>query len=286
MNSSQPQALFVYGTLKRGGSNHHWLEGAPWQGRARLPGHQLHSLGAYPMAVPGRGVVHGELYAVDGATLERLDRLEDVPNEYRRLVCRLADGRHGWVYLGSAGQVRRAPRVPYDDWESTPVFCYGSDLDPPRLRRRLPHWDGTAWLARLAGWRWQAAGDVLCQRGVAALLRPDPRAWCWGVVVHERRGAGQGPGRGGEGAAAGWRNVGLRLEPWHHDHFGAPVGAVARVWWPQPGQGAALPVPGPGPGPGAEEAQALRRGLVAGAVDHGLPAGWCRFLRDALAAAP
>ena len=153
--SSSAQTLFVYGSLKRGGSNHHWLEGAHWQARARLPGHRLHSLGDYPLAVPGRGIVHGEVYRLDGAALRRLDLLEDVPNEYRRRRCRLDDGRRCWVYVGTPEQVRLAPRVPYDDWETTPVFCYGSDLDPAWLRRRCPGWDGTAWVARLPGWRWQ-----------------------------------------------------------------------------------------------------------------------------------
>ena len=121
MNSSPAQLLFVYGTLKRGCSNRHWLEGAGWRGRARLARHNLHSLGDYPMAVPGRGVVHGEVYAVDDAALERLDRLEDVPNEYQRRICGLEDGRQAWVYVGKASQVQGRHRVPYGDWQSRPT---------------------------------------------------------------------------------------------------------------------------------------------------------------------
>jgi gamma-glutamylcyclotransferase (GGCT)/AIG2-like uncharacterized protein YtfP len=378
MDCERAQLLFVYGTLKRGGSNHHWLQGAGWRGRARLAGHRLHNLGDYPMAVPGRGVVHGEVYAVDDAALARLDRLEDVPNEYQRRICPLEDGRQGWVYFGTASQVRGLPRVPYADWQSIPVFHYGSDLDPAGLRRRVPSWDGTAWLARLPGWRWQATGDALCRRGIAALIRPDPQSACWGVVTHEPRGGGllpwrpaegsaqgraQAPPQGGaagpaadgvgaspparsedqagglaeqdaggptewgqqeghragwiegvpgghgapeghgapkghgapavgrpaaelgdfaKGPAKGWRAVSLRLEPWQQGSRRTPVGALARVWWPEAGR---LPLALAG---AAEviDPQVCRERVLAGAVHHGLPDSWCQFLRQAMADPP
>lgn len=280
----QHQQLFVYGSLKRGGSNHPWLEGARWLGRARLAGHRLHNLGDYPMAVPGRGVVHGEVYGVDGAALARLDRLEDVPDEYRRRRCRLDDGRRCWVYLGSPSQVRQAPRVPYDDWQSTPVFCYGSDLDPLWLRRRCPDWDGSAWVARLPDWRWQAAAGPLLECGVAALIRPAPGAHCWGVVIHERGVAASRRRQSVAAGAAGWRLVGLRLEPWQHGALRTPVGALARVWWPERCQGSpALERNGERL---AGAPRPSRRRLLAGAVQHGLPARWREQLERDLPAGP
>jgi gamma-glutamylaminecyclotransferase len=72
--------LFVYGTLKRGGSNHAFLSGQRFIGAARTaPGFVLYSLGDYPGMVraPGdtRGVT-GELWAVDDGCLAEIDRLE------------------------------------------------------------------------------------------------------------------------------------------------------------------------------------------------------------------
>ncbi len=72
--------LFVYGTLKRGGSNHHHLAAQTFHGTARTaPGFTLFSLGAYPglVAAPTDAYgVTGELWSIDDACLSRLDELE------------------------------------------------------------------------------------------------------------------------------------------------------------------------------------------------------------------
>jgi gamma-glutamylcyclotransferase (GGCT)/AIG2-like uncharacterized protein YtfP len=47
--------LFVYGTLKRGGSRHSLLEGCPFLGHALARGFALYDLGAYPGIVPEMG---------------------------------------------------------------------------------------------------------------------------------------------------------------------------------------------------------------------------------------
>ena len=44
MEHAEP-LVFVYGTLRRGEHNHHWLEGCRWLGEAELPGAVLHDLG-------------------------------------------------------------------------------------------------------------------------------------------------------------------------------------------------------------------------------------------------
>ncbi len=72
--------IFVYGTLKRGGSNHAFLARQRFLGTARTtPGFTLYSLGDYPGMVRAPGDIHGvtgELWAVDDACLAELDRLE------------------------------------------------------------------------------------------------------------------------------------------------------------------------------------------------------------------
>jgi len=74
--------IFVYGTLKRGGRNHRFLAGQQFLGEARTaPGYTLYSLGDYPGMVRSDHTsdqVTGELWAVDAACLEKLDKLEGV----------------------------------------------------------------------------------------------------------------------------------------------------------------------------------------------------------------
>ena len=115
----QRQLVFVYGTLKRGEKNHHWLEGASWQGEAELSGVLLHDLGPFPMAVIGEGTAIGEVYAVEERGLARLDELEGYPRLYDRQMLSLNDGRQAWVYLGRPRQVRHAPLVVGGSWHPT-----------------------------------------------------------------------------------------------------------------------------------------------------------------------
>ena len=88
--------LFVYGTLKRGCSNHHHLAEQTFVGLARTsPGYRLVDLGGYPTIVAradDRDGVVGEVWSVDDAALQRLDRFEGVHEGlYRRAPLPLAD---------------------------------------------------------------------------------------------------------------------------------------------------------------------------------------------------
>jgi gamma-glutamylcyclotransferase (GGCT)/AIG2-like uncharacterized protein YtfP len=81
--------LFIYGTLKRGGSNHARLAGQKFLAAAHtMPGYTLYSLGDYPGMVfqpADRHGVTGEIWEVDAATLAQLDEFEGVPEGlYRR----------------------------------------------------------------------------------------------------------------------------------------------------------------------------------------------------------
>ncbi|MCP9791843.1 gamma-glutamylcyclotransferase [Vulcanococcus limneticus Candia 3F8] len=128
------EPVFVYGTLKRGHRNHHWLAGASFLGERQLGGAQLFDLGPFPMAVAGAGAsatpaasaaaageataegeagnttagIHGELYRVSAKGLAQLDLLEGCPRLYGRHWLQLLDGSHAWVYLGRPRQVRHA----------------------------------------------------------------------------------------------------------------------------------------------------------------------------------
>jgi gamma-glutamylcyclotransferase (GGCT)/AIG2-like uncharacterized protein YtfP len=87
---SEGTLVFVYGTLKRGGSNHAFLGGQTFVGEARtVPGFQLYELNGYPGMVaensPRAEGVTGEVWLVDADTLKHLDQLEGLAEGlYRR----------------------------------------------------------------------------------------------------------------------------------------------------------------------------------------------------------
>lgn len=86
--------VFVYGTLKRGGENHHFLAGQRFLGEAHTgAGYRLYHLSGYPGMVPlaeDREGVTGEVWSVDAACLAELDRLEGTAEGlYRRAAITL-----------------------------------------------------------------------------------------------------------------------------------------------------------------------------------------------------
>jgi gamma-glutamylaminecyclotransferase len=85
--------VFVYGTLKRGQSNHHWIAGQRYLGPAKtLESYALYDLGGYPGMIEMQEgeSIHGELWLVDDTTLAQLDILEGVAErEYHRALVRL-----------------------------------------------------------------------------------------------------------------------------------------------------------------------------------------------------
>jgi gamma-glutamylaminecyclotransferase len=110
--------IFVYGTLLRGEINHHLLADAEYLGPHRTaPCFALYLLGAYPGAVRGgMTAIVGEVYAVDRAGLQRLDRLEDYPQLYDRKLLPSPYGRT-WIYL-YRGTLRDRPLIPGGDWRA------------------------------------------------------------------------------------------------------------------------------------------------------------------------
>ncbi|WP_395742754.1 gamma-glutamylcyclotransferase [Prosthecobacter sp.] len=102
--------VFVYGTLKRGGDNHHWISQQQFVGEAcTKPMFRLYDLGGYPgMVRADEGLsIQGEVWSVDEAGLIKLDVLEDTEGgEYERVRVVL-EGEwaeravEGYVYLRS-----------------------------------------------------------------------------------------------------------------------------------------------------------------------------------------
>src|SRR5688572_23932074 len=108
--------LFVYGTLKRGCSNHHLLADQTFVASTRTPaGYRLFDFGGYPGIVAmtdDREGVTGEVWSVDDAALQRLDHFEGV---------------HEGLY-------RREPISLLPPFNKKTVFAYVSELNPAGRR--------------------------------------------------------------------------------------------------------------------------------------------------------
>ena len=104
----------------RGYERHRVLgPGARFVGRGRVSGRLL-DLGAYPGLVPGRGVVHGEVWRLDGRVLPAVDREEGYNFERRRATVTLGSGRRAraWVYRYRGPRERGVP-IPDGDYRQT-----------------------------------------------------------------------------------------------------------------------------------------------------------------------
>jgi len=97
--STQP-LVFVYGSLRRGESNHHYLRAAAYLGEhVTAAAYTMFDLGAYPGVIAtGAMRIKGEVYAIDRLILEHLDVLEDYPCSYGRELIDTFWGA-AWIYL-------------------------------------------------------------------------------------------------------------------------------------------------------------------------------------------
>lgn len=121
--------VFVYGTLRRGGSNAFRMDGAQFIGKGRVEG-KLYVISWYPGLVSGRdlGWVNGDVFCVGPEQMRTLDEFEGLAageiegSEYRRVkVPLLLEGipheetHYAWVYEWK-GPGDEARRVRSGDW--------------------------------------------------------------------------------------------------------------------------------------------------------------------------
>lgn len=115
MDPSRQLPLFVFGTLRRGESNHHYLEGRydRWLPATLRDFKRTEAAHGFPGIVPSPGDhVAGELFfirpEVFHETLQQCDRLEDLPpgqlvgRYYQRaqvVVDTVEGGFTSWVYV-------------------------------------------------------------------------------------------------------------------------------------------------------------------------------------------
>jgi gamma-glutamylcyclotransferase (GGCT)/AIG2-like uncharacterized protein YtfP len=98
--------VFVYGSLKRGFSNHSLLTSSKFCGITETidPIFEMYSLGSFPAVVEtGNGFhITGELYEIDSVTLKMLDRLEGNGSLYTRKLVKIWFGTEqgeAWMYI-------------------------------------------------------------------------------------------------------------------------------------------------------------------------------------------
>ncbi len=105
----------VYGTLKRGLSNDHYLQTATYLGNDILTSISLYDLGAYPGAkAESSAGIEVEVFAVTAQQLQALDVLEEYEPEAP--LCGLYDRRlfstrfgAAWIYLYNPSVSALAP---------------------------------------------------------------------------------------------------------------------------------------------------------------------------------
>lgn len=123
------ELVFVYGTLRRGGSNAWRMEGGRFVAPARVRG-RLYFVDWYPGLVVDEeaGEVVGDLFEVDGGLLAMLDEFEGASTvevagaEYRRVRVEAVreDGETVpawlWEWLGPAPEERRVGSGDWLEW--------------------------------------------------------------------------------------------------------------------------------------------------------------------------
>ena len=122
--------VFVYGTLKRGFPNHHYMTGATYIGDAR-------TVDAYPLVVGGTWFtpylipetgdghrVKGEIWDVPEPMMPALDQLESVhlPNGYRRKVIAVVfegtgERTEAWAYFRERQHITVIHTGAMDDYQ-------------------------------------------------------------------------------------------------------------------------------------------------------------------------
>lgn len=208
------ELVFVYGTLRRGGSNAFRMKGAKLLGRGYVAG-KLYTISWYPGLVLGKagGIVTGEVFRVGPEQIRALDEFEGLSageiegSEYRRVKVEciiesaaVDDAEMVWAYEWK-GPVDEDRRIPSGDWiqhtvgKIQPAFTLlAAGLAACSVLAQFSFFLG--WVSRSGGGRWMFPLALGCA-GIGPML-----------VL----GAALAAGRRGEGLVAlRWHCIGLSV---------------------------------------------------------------------------
>ena len=114
--------IFVYGSLMRGESNHHFLnnEYSKYIGKAITKREfSLYDLGGFPgMISGGTNAILGEVYEICPFIKSRLDQLEGHPQFYRRTVIELQSGEKVEAYILDPHYIKGHKLIKSGNWRS------------------------------------------------------------------------------------------------------------------------------------------------------------------------
>ena len=101
--SRSAHRVFVYGTLKQGERNFHYLQAAEFVGRFSTESiYSMFAFDDYPaVCLGGQHAIHGEIYQVDDTQFRSLDELEWYPEFYQRIEIPTHYG-DAWMYIVKA----------------------------------------------------------------------------------------------------------------------------------------------------------------------------------------
>ncbi|WP_164668864.1 gamma-glutamylcyclotransferase family protein [Virgibacillus doumboii] len=146
--------VFVYGTLRKGERNHHYLDGASCIFQQCWTYGALYDTNSdYPVIKESaKEKVFGELYKISESNLTIIDRLEgyvdgDSDNLYNRKNVPVFDDRgkehKGIIYTAGNSLSNSTKKIPSGDWsvhnylkrDSLLYFAYGSCMDNERFQK-------------------------------------------------------------------------------------------------------------------------------------------------------
>lgn len=127
MQGNNKNLLFVYGTLRKGGANDHYLQHSELvEGLCWITGEMHNTPFGYPIVrFRGQEKIRGELYAVTSEELIRIDELEGYDpegkseNEYERVECTVFTDEsetNAYTYIAGKGFAPINEAIIGGDW--------------------------------------------------------------------------------------------------------------------------------------------------------------------------
>lgn len=131
--------VFVYGTLMKGETNHHYLENSTFLSMAAIEGYDMYDVGWYPAIIDGDSLIIGELYQVPTNNMQSIDMLEGEGSLYIKRCETVTDsnGKSSFAFIYIYNRdCSDLERIPAWNMEYVWYVSYGSNM----LKERFMHY--------------------------------------------------------------------------------------------------------------------------------------------------